>query len=111
MNVQTLIESGTFIELSEGKKERSIEGVQCCDLLSWVMANGKANQIWITVQTHVNIVAVATLLDFSCVVIPEGIPVDEAVCKKASEEGLILLGTDKNSYEIFSWLYENGLRP
>jgi len=110
MNVKELIENHGFKLLSEVGIEREITGLQCCDLLSWVMANGKADNAWITVQTHNNIVAVASLLDFACVIVPEGIEVSEAVKAKAVEEDVLLLGTEMGSYEIFKCLYEAGLK-
>ena len=42
-----------------------------CDLLSWVMAHGREHMAWVTVQTHMNVIAVATLHEMSCVIIPE----------------------------------------
>jgi len=110
MNVKDLIENHGFKLLSEVSVDRDITGLQCCDLLSWVMANGKADNAWITVQTHNNIVAVASLLDFACVIIPEGIEVGQPVKDKAAEEDVLLLGTDMGSYEIFKCLYEAGLK-
>ena len=41
-----------------------------CDLLSWVMAHGREHMAWVTVQTHMNVIAVATLHEMSCVIIP-----------------------------------------
>lgn len=110
MKVNELIEKHGFKLLSGGDVEREITGLQCCDLLSWVMANGKADNAWITVQTHNNIIAVASLLDFACVIIPEGIEVAQSVIDKASSEDVLLLGTDMGAYEIFKCLYEAGLK-
>lgn len=88
-------------------ENRPVSGLECCDLLSWVMANGKENEAWITVQIHSNIVAVATLLDFSCVIIPESIEVDEEVVEKAKEEGLTIFSTALDAYGIFKVFYEH----
>ena len=70
---------------------REISSGYTCDLLSWVMAHGKEGMAWITVQTHMNVIAVATLHDMACVIIPEGIKVEEDVIKKADEEGVAVL--------------------
>ncbi len=110
MNVKDLIEKHGFKLLNEVDADREITGLQCCDLLSWVMANGKADNAWITVMTHNNIVAVASLLDFACVIVPEGIDVPGAVISKANQEEILLLGTDMGAYEIFKTLYEAGLK-
>ena len=86
---------------------RLIKGMECCDLLSWVMANGQEGEAWITVQIHANIVAVATLLDFACIIIPENIEVDEEVIEKATEEGLAIFSTKLDAYGIFKAFYEH----
>ncbi|GKT21891.1 AraC family transcriptional regulator, partial [Aduncisulcus paluster] len=57
-----------------------------------------------------NIVAVASLLDFACVIVPEGIDIPENVVEKASEEDVAILGTEMGSYDIFKCLYEAGLK-
>lgn len=87
-------------------ENRQISGMECCDLLSWVMANGKEDEAWITVQIHANIVAVATLLDFSCIIIPERIKVDDEVIQKAKEEGLTIFSTALDAYGIFKVFHD-----
>ena len=49
---------------------RTVNEGYSCDLLSWVMAHGREGMAWITVQTHMNVIAVASLHDMSCVIIP-----------------------------------------
>ncbi|SEF45081.1 DRTGG domain-containing protein [Caloramator fervidus] len=79
---------------------REANGVYTCDLLSWVMSHGKKNNVWITVQIHPNIVAVASLLEFSCIIIPENISVEETTLTKANEENIPILQSNLNAYEI-----------
>jgi serine kinase of HPr protein (carbohydrate metabolism regulator) len=110
MHIQDLIEKHGFVKLSGDDTAREIKRVYTCDLLSWVMAKGKSDTAWITVQTHNNILAVASLLDFACIIIPEGIQVPEEVIEKAKEQNVILLSTSLESYEIFKILYEAGIR-
>ena len=52
-------------------ENRAIACGYTCDLLSHVMGKGVADMAWVTVQTHMNVVAVASLLDFACVIVPE----------------------------------------
>ena len=59
-------------------KDAEISTVYTCDLLSRVMSMSEKDCIWITVLTHLNVVAVAQLADISCVLIPEDIPVPES---------------------------------
>lgn len=111
MQVRDVVEKFNFKVLA-GKEflDKEISGIYCCDLLSWVMSHIKEGYAWVTVQTHLNVVAVATLLDLSCIIIPESIDVDEDTLIKAEEEGIPVLSTDLNSYEIFSRFYEAGMR-
>ena len=80
-----------------------------CDLLSWVMAHGKKDMVWITVQTHMNVVAVAGLMDMSAVIIPEGIEMEKGSLDKAVEEGITILQSAKSAYELCAVLAAEGL--
>ncbi|MGI6668584.1 MAG: AraC family transcriptional regulator [Acetivibrionales bacterium] len=70
----------------EAGTDNEIKGMYCCDLLSWVMSHAAKGSAWITVHTHLNIVAVAALLELSCIIIPEGISV-EGVYRKTGRAG------------------------
>ena len=95
--------------LTKNDEDRDIACGYTCDLLSHVMGRGQADMAWITVQTHMNVIAVAALLDFACVVIPENLPVDEAIAKKAEEEGIVMLASDKTAYELVEILAGSGV--
>ena len=89
--------------------EGEVTGGCVCDLLSVVMAEGEAGMAWITVQAHINVIAVATLLDMACVLIPENIEMSKEVLDKAAEEGVPVLGSSKTSYELAGEMYALGL--
>ena len=89
--------------------DRPILAGYVCDLLSWVMAKGSEGMAWITVQTHLNMIAVACLHEFACVIIPEGIAVPEETIAKAEEEGIPVLSSDKTAYEICMGMVELGI--
>ncbi|RPJ49053.1 MAG: serine kinase [Chloroflexi bacterium] len=80
------------------------------DLLSCVMANATRQGIWITLQAHTNIVAVAALLDLCAVIITEGAMPDPATIARANQEGVVLLSTEKPSFYIAGKLWEMGIR-
>jgi len=102
MKINNLVNDYGFKSLTgEISFDREISCVDSCDLLSWVMANGKEGMAWITVQIHSNIIAVATLLDFSCIIIPYNIEIAQEVIDKAVEEEIAILSTDKSTYDIF----------
>jgi hypothetical protein len=80
-----------------------------CDLLSWVMAHGDEGMAWVTVQTHMNVVAVAVLADMACVVLPEGIRMEPESLKKAVDEGMAVLSSPLTAYEICGRMAEQGV--
>jgi hypothetical protein len=80
------------------------------DLLSCVMAKAKHGSIWVTLQAHGNIVAVAALLELSAVVITEGAQPDGETLARAAREGVTLLATDQPTFFVAGRLWEMGLR-
>ena len=64
MKVRELQEKiGATVLTGEVGLDNEIESGYCCDLLSWVMAHGKQGMAWITVQTHMNVIAVSVLME------------------------------------------------
>ena len=80
------------------------------DLLSFVMARGEAGMAWITVQTHLNVIAVASLHEFSCVIVAEGCAVEPETLAKAAEEGIPVLRSALSEYILSGRLYALGVR-
>lgn len=80
------------------------------DLLSCVMASAQNRAVWVTLQAHINVVAVGALLELSAVIITEGATPDPETIAKANKEGVTLLGTDKSIFHIAGRLWEMGLR-
>ena len=89
--------------------DRPVDGGCVCDLLSWVMARGEEGMVWVTVHTHLNVLAVACLHDFACVIVPEGIAVPEATIEKAQEEGIPMLSYAGPAYELCGLLHDMGV--
>lgn len=110
MKIRDLIDEFGFKLLTQYDNiDRRIDNVNCCDLLSWVMAKGKENDAWITVQVHTNILAVASLLDMSCIIIPEGIPVDQETINKGNAQEVAILSTEMSVKDIFKKFSDAGL--
>jgi hypothetical protein len=80
------------------------------DLLSCVMAGAPHQGIWVTLQAHTNIIAVAALLELDAIIITEGAAPDRSTVAKANEEGITLLSTQKPSFFVAGRLWELGLR-
>ena len=84
----------------ETDKNTEVSCGYTCDLLSWVMAHGTAGMAWVTVQTHMNVIAVASLMEMAAVIIPEGIEMEAPSLEKAKEEGITVLESPLTAYEI-----------
>lgn len=100
MTLENLINKINGKKLTDYIKDITIDNVYICDLLSWVMSHAKKGDAWITVLTNVNVPAVALLTEVACVIIPEGIRVEELTLKKANENGIVMIGTTYNAFEI-----------
>lgn len=107
MNLRELVKRLNLKVFScENLLEREFEGVYVCDLLSDVLGNAKPKQIWITLQTHKNIVAIAQLKQLSAVILVKGLEPNENTVKKAEEEKIILLGSEKETFDLVGELTE-----
>lgn len=86
-------------------------GGYASDLLSDVLANGKEGNVWITIQVHRNVAAVASLKEFSAVILTGGRQPQEDLREAAVQENLCLLGTTMSTYEVAGRLYAIGVPP
>ena len=111
MNLQQIIDQLNLSVLTEAKDFANIAptGGYSSDLLSCVMAGAKKGNIWITLQAHLNIVAIAALNEVAAIIITEGAQPDAASIARANEQGVILLSTQQPTYEINGKLWELGI--
>ncbi len=84
---------------------RPVKWGYCSDLLSDVMAHARSGDIWITLQTHQNIVAVALMTEVAGVVFPRGLTADADTLEKAVREEVPLLSSNKTAFELAGRLY------
>ncbi|MBM4157983.1 MAG: hypothetical protein FJ216_04280 [Ignavibacteria bacterium] len=106
MKIKELVEKYSLKELTKiYQPEREISGGYSGDLLSDVIANAKKDNIWITMQTHLNIVAVATLKEIAVIVIVMNKEVPPETLKKAEEEQITILKTELTSFQISGKTY------
>lgn len=111
MKIAELIEKFNLKVLNEVfEPQRDVSGGYTGDLLSDVIANSKRDNLWITMQTHINIIAVASLKELSAILIVMGREPDKDALAKANEEKIIVLGTDLTAYQISGKLYEYGIK-
>lgn len=76
-----------------------VKGGYAGDLLSWVMGRAKAGNVWVTIMTNRNILAVATLAGVSAVVVTEGAEIDREIIRLAEAQEINLLRTSAPSFE------------
>ncbi len=88
------------LELVTGESNKKIEGIYICDLLSNVIASASSGDIWLTVQGHLNILAVADLTDVAAVVVVEGNQPDQDTIERAKDKGITLLKSNKPAFEL-----------
>lgn len=94
----------------EGDLARPVTGGYTCDLLSEVIAKAPPGAAWATIQTHVNIVAVAAMVGISVIIVCEGRTCGDDALEHARREHLTVLYSDDSAYRISGKLYALGLR-
>ncbi|NEW78474.1 MAG: serine kinase [Gelidibacter sp.] len=95
------------LEVYGGKAglENEINGGYTSDLLSDVMGNANSGDLWITLQTHKNVIAIASLKDLAAVLLINNNKPELDMLKQADEEGIPVLGTAMKSFEVSAKLY------
>jgi hypothetical protein len=110
VNVQEIAQALDLkIEAGSSALNREITGGYCADLLSCVMARAKAGNVWVTLQAHPNVLAVALLLEMAAVIISEGAPIPDELKAKADAEGIALLATPHTTFWVVSELAKLGV--
>lgn len=100
MDVKELIEKLDLKVLCGENLEKKISGCYCGDLLSWVMSRAQEGDVWLTVMGNINSVGVAVLADVACIVLTENAALDADALNRAKQNDVIILQTEKNSYQM-----------
>jgi len=100
---------GTIVACAAGSG-REILGGYASDLLSDVMGNGRAGDIWVTVQKHANIVAIAQLHDLAAIVLVNDRRPEPETIARAEELGTPIISTPLHAFEAVGVLYASGIR-
>jgi predicted transcriptional regulator len=110
MQVKDLVEH-FGLEVAAGAKglKREAKDGYCGDLLSEIMANAPESCVWLTIQGHQNIVAVALLREMAAIIITSGQSADNETLQKANQEEIPLLLWPKSAYELAGRLYALGI--
>ena len=80
--------------------EREITGGCAGDLLSWVMSTAKEGDAWVTIMSNVNVIAVASLCDVACVVLAQGVVLEEKELATAKEKGINILASSLPAFTL-----------
>ncbi len=89
---------------------REVTGGCVSDLLSYVMGNAKAGNLWVTIQVHPNIVGVAALLDLAAVIVAGGQEPEEGTLEKAAEQDVMILTAPDMAFSTVGKLYDLGVK-
>ena len=99
MTVNELCESCGFKVICLPDADREVSGAYMGDLLSWVMGRAFEDNAWITIMNNINVIAVASLSDVSCVILSEGVTLDDEIKNTAEQKGINVLSSELPSYE------------
>ena len=106
MTVKELVEKANLKVFSaENGLNNEISGGYTCDLLSDVMGHAEAGHVWITLQTHKNVMAIASLKELAAIVLVKGLKPEEDTLQQSNEENIPILGTDLEEFEISGIIY------
>ena len=97
------------IEVGKDRLREEVTGGYASDLLSDVIAHSRKGNVWITIQTHPNIVAVATMKELAGIILTGGRKPDAETIQKAEEEGIPLLVSPLFTFELVGRLYQAGI--
>lgn len=99
------------LETRAGKDhlDEEVTGGYASDLLSDVIAHSRKGNLWVTIQTHPNIVAVATMKELAGIILTGGREPDPGTLERAAEEGIPILVSPLFTFELVGRLYQKGI--
>ena len=107
MKVEELVEKMNLtVFCGENNLETEIKGGYVSDLLSDVMGFAREGNAWVTLQTHKNVIAIASLKELACVILVKGNTPDEDMLEQAKEEDIPVLGTSEQTFEVAGKIYQ-----
>ena len=107
MKVRELVEKLNLKVVSgESGLDRDIDGCYVSDLLSDVMGNAEMGNVWVTLQTHKNVMAIASLKELACVILVKNLMPSDDTIEQSNEEGIPFLSTDMQTYETVGKIYQ-----
>ncbi|MBC8457795.1 MAG: serine kinase [Deltaproteobacteria bacterium] len=108
MKLKEIIEKLSLVILTN-VEDKEVSGVFISDMLSDVMSSAEMGNIWLTVQTHKNVVSAANLIDIAAVIVTNGKEVPEGTIELANRFHVIILSSPLSSFQLAGKLVEAGL--
>ncbi|MDA3853376.1 MAG: serine kinase [Bacteroidales bacterium] len=105
MKISEIIDQLSLTIFNAGDTSKEITGGYSSDLLSDVMGNAEEGCVWVTLQTHRNVAAISALKEIGAVIIVKGQEPDENTLEHAKDEGITLLGTSEETFEMTGKIY------
>jgi len=99
LTVKAILENDNFTPVVIADETREIEGAYCGDLLSWVMGKAEENNALVTIMTNVNVLAVASLINMSVVIVCENAQLSEEFVAGAKDKGINVLKSSLPAFE------------
>ena len=93
-------------DVSEDALYADVEGGYASDLLSNAMGQAKPGEVWVTMQGHQNVAAVASLIGLSAVIVAGDGPVAEDTLHKANMNDVVVLATEEPAFSVIGKLYD-----
>lgn len=107
MTLQELVDKNIFTVINLGDNlNTDITTPYCCDLLSIAMGKAPAGSAWVTVMGNINTIAVASLTEVACIILAEGVFLDDTAKMKAKEQNITVLSTEKSIFEAALSIYQ-----
>jgi predicted transcriptional regulator len=107
MKVSEIVEKlGLKVFSGHSGLDREVSGGYVSDLLSDVMGFSQEGQVWVTLQVHQNVMAIASLKELAAVILVKGFQPHESTVQHSNDENIPILGTDLSTFEISGKLYQ-----
>ena len=99
MTVNELMTACGFEAICLPDPDREVNGAYVGDLLSWVMGRAQEDNAWVTIMSNINVIAVASLSDVACVILAEGVTLDDELKATAEQKEINVLKTELPAFE------------
>ena len=99
MTVESFAKETGFEILAMPAPALEVDGAYVGDLFSWVMGKAGAGNVWITIMSNSNIIAVASLREISSVILAEGVLPDAGVLALAEQKEINILRTELSAFD------------